>query len=124
LPQRPDIPRQSRQAIIFRLAALFLCSSGEIVEFGVDVNEWDNLFERRAIGRTKISIQAKILFNKPQRPVIGHVHDATNNGARIQADSLRLLPLTFELSFDNFKTARDCRLIWRNANLLGIAFLS
>jgi hypothetical protein len=105
------------------LVALF-CSAGEIVEFGVDVNEWDNLFERRAIGRTKISIQANILFNKQQRSVICHVHDATNNGARIQADNLRLLPLTFELSFDNFKTARDCRLIWRNANLLGIAFLS
>jgi hypothetical protein len=86
--------------------------------------ERDNLFERRAIGRTKISIQAKILFNKQQRPVIGHVHDATNNGARIQVDGLRLLPLTFELSFDNFKTARDCRLIRQNANLLGIAFLS
>jgi hypothetical protein len=105
------------------LAALY-CSAGEIVDFGIDVNEWDGLFERRAIGRTKISIQAKILFNRQQKPVICYVHDATNNGARIQANSLRLLPLTFELSFDNFKTARGCRMIWRDANHLGIAFLS
>jgi hypothetical protein len=108
---------------MFCLVALF-CSTDAIVEFKTDVNEWDGLFERRAIGRTKISIQAKIFFNGQQKPVVCNVHDVTNHGARIQAYNLRLLPLTFEFSFDNFITARNCRLIWRDTNLLGIAFLN
>jgi hypothetical protein len=119
---RPDVPRGQAVRRAYSARLLYFPFSGWTVEFGIDVNEWDGLFERRAIGRTKILIEAKILFNRHQQPVICHVHDATNNGARVQSDSLRLLPLTFELSFDNFRTARGCRLIWRDDDLLGVAF--
>jgi hypothetical protein len=33
-----------------------------------------------------------------------------------------LLPLDFELSFDNFHTIRECRVIWRQGDFVGVAF--
>jgi len=35
---------------------------------------------------------------------------------------LNVLPPNFELSFDNFRTVRKCRLIWRRGDFIGIAF--
>ena len=87
-----------------------------------DFDQWDGLRERRAYTRTKIDIQAKIIFSPEKGPLTCAVRDATNRGAGILADSIKLLTLSFELSFDNFRTVRDCRLIWRNGNLFGVAF--
>ncbi len=50
------------------------------------------------------------------------VTDITNAGAGIRTQGLAVLPLNFELSFDNFRTIRKCRLIWRDGNFLGVAF--
>jgi hypothetical protein len=33
-----------------------------------------------------------------------------------------LLPLDFELSFDKFHTIRECRVIWRQGDFVGVAF--
>ncbi len=52
------------------------------------------------------------------------VRDVTNVGAGIRTQDLPLLPLHFELSFDNFRSARKCRLIWREGDYIGIAFES
>jgi hypothetical protein len=46
----------------------------------------------------------------------------TNLGAGIRAQDTPLLPLTFELTFDNFRTTRECRLVWRDGDFLGVAF--
>jgi hypothetical protein len=43
-------------------------------------------------------------------------------GAQIRLSGLNVLPPNFELSFDNFRTVRKCRLIWRRHDLIGIAF--
>ena len=44
-------------------------------------------------------------------------------GAGIRTEDLPpALPPNFELSFDKFRTARKCRLIWRDAAFLGVAF--
>ena len=34
---------------------------------------------------------------------------------------LSVLPTSFDLTFDNFRT-RKCRLIWRRGDFLGVAF--
>jgi hypothetical protein len=36
----------------------------------------------------------------------------------------KVVPLDFALSFDNFRTVRMCRLIWRQGDFLGVAFES
>jgi hypothetical protein len=52
------------------------------------------------------------------------VRDVTNVGAGIRAPNLQIMPLDFALSFDNFRTVRKCRLIWRQEDFLGVAFES
>jgi hypothetical protein len=46
--------------------------------------------------------------------------DITNGGAGIYKRGLAVLPVTFELSFDNLR--RKCRLVWRRGNFFGVAF--
>jgi hypothetical protein len=50
------------------------------------------------------------------------VRDVTNVGAQLRLNGINVLPLDFELSFDNFHTVRKCRLIWRRDDIIGIAF--
>jgi hypothetical protein len=80
--------------------------------------------ERRSTGRTVVS-RGVLLFFSARRGVFGcEVCDVTNVGARIRLNSLNILPPIFEMSFDNFRTARKCRLIWRRDNFVGVAFES
>jgi len=50
------------------------------------------------------------------------VRDVTNVGTQIRLNRLSVLPPNFELSFDNFRSVRKCRLIWRRDDFIGIAF--
>jgi len=78
--------------------------------------------DRRSIGRTKI-VKSALLFFSGQTGVRScAVTDITNVGAGIRLQGLPVLPLNFELSFDNFRTTRKCRLSWRNGDFLGVAF--
>ena len=65
------------------------------------------LNERRSVGKTVVS-KGALLF--------------TNVGTQIRLNGLRVLPPNFELSFDNFRSVRNCRLIWRRDDFIGIAF--
>jgi len=46
--------------------------------------------------------------------------DLTSGGAGIYKQGLAVLPLTFELAFDNLR--QKCRLVWRKGNFFGVAF--
>ena len=83
-----------------------------------------NLFERRSIGRTKIAKGALLFFDQGVGVLSCTVRDITNRGAGIRVQSLKVLPLEFELSFDNFHSARTCNLIWRHSDFLGVTFLN
>ena len=52
------------------------------------------------------------------------VCDVTNLGAGIRTQDLKIVSLDFVLSFDDFRTVRMCRLIWRQGDFLGVAFES
>lgn len=78
--------------------------------------------DRRSIGRTRIAKAALLFFGGQAGVHSCGVTDITNAGAGIRTQGLAILPLNFELSFDNFRTIRKCRLIWRDANLLGVTF--
>jgi hypothetical protein len=76
--------------------------------------------ERRAVGRTTINRDVLIFFN-------GSVHaccvrDVTNHGAGLRLNGVNILPSDFDISFDNFRTMRPCRLIWRDGDFVGAAF--
>jgi hypothetical protein len=80
------------------------------------------LIERRSSDRTATS-KGALLFFSAQRGVFGcEVCDLAEAGARVKLNGLNVLPPNFKLSFDNFRTARECRLIWRRGDFVGIAF--
>jgi len=80
--------------------------------------------ERRSVGRTTIAKSALLFFDEQRGVLTCHVHDVTNSGAGIELHSLNLLPMNFELTFDNFHTVRECRVIWRQGDYVGVAFLN
>ena len=80
--------------------------------------------ERRTIGRTLINRGALVLFRGQKGVRCCCVRDVTNQGAGIRLDGLNIVPADFEISFDNFRSVRKCRLIWRNGNYLGATFVS
>jgi hypothetical protein len=68
------------------------------------------------------SKSALLFFNRQTGVRSCDVKDITNAGARIRAHDMAVLPLTFELTFNNFRTVRKCQLIWRDGDFLGVAF--
>jgi hypothetical protein len=78
--------------------------------------------ERRKIGRTRINRSALLFFTGRTGVYSCCVRDVTNQGAGIRLEGLNVLPVAFDLSFDNFRTVRGCRMIWRDGDFVGIAF--
>jgi hypothetical protein len=78
--------------------------------------------DRRSNGRARIAKAASLFFSGQTgvRSCDVSVTDITNGGAGIRTKGLAVLPLNFELSFDNFR--RKCRLVWRDGNFFGVAF--
>jgi hypothetical protein len=84
------------------------------------LDRWESAFERRSIARTKIDKGALIFFIEKVHPCT--VRDVTNAGAGIRVQNYQLMPIEFALSFDNFRTIRECRLIWRHGDFFGVLF--
>jgi len=67
--------------------------------------------ERRSIGRTRINRNVLLFFVGQAGVFSCCVRDVTNLGAGIQLDGLNIMPMDFDLSFDNLCTIRKCRII-------------
>jgi hypothetical protein len=78
--------------------------------------------ERRSVGRTRISKSALLFFGARSGVFSCGLRDITNVGAGIRLYDISVLPLNFELSFDNFHTIRKCRLVWRQGDFAGASF--
>ena len=78
--------------------------------------------ERRSIGRTLINRNALMFFSGQAGIHSCSVRDVTNRGAGIYLNGVNFIPITFEISFDNFRTARKCNLVWRELDFVGVAF--
>jgi hypothetical protein len=80
--------------------------------------------ERRSIGRTRINRNALLFFVGQTGVFSCCVRDVTNHGAGIRLDGINVMPMDFDLSFDNFRTIRKSRMIWRDRDFVGLAFES
>jgi hypothetical protein len=78
--------------------------------------------ERRAVARTKINRDVLMFFMGQDRVHPCCVRNVTNHGAGLRLDGVNIVPSEFGISFDNFRTMRRCRLIWRNGDFVGAAF--
>jgi len=77
--------------------------------------------ERREISRTRVAREVQVLIPSHPKPVAGSIRDLTAKGAGLSLYA-PLLPFTFYVSFDAFRTTRLCRLIWRKHEKIGIMF--
>ena len=77
--------------------------------------------ERRAVGRTTINRDVLMFFTGQDRVHACCVRDVTNHGAGLRLNGLNILSSEFGISFDNFRTMRRCRLIWRDGDFVGAA---
>jgi hypothetical protein len=84
----------------------------------------DGKTERRSVGRTRINRNALLFFRGQTGVVSCCVRDVTNSGAGVRLERLNVLPVEFNLSFDNFRTIRECRLVWRSDDIVGVAFMT
>jgi hypothetical protein len=78
--------------------------------------------DRRNVTRTRVSRNAKIIA--PRRAQIIHctVQNITNGGACLKVANTYGMPETFELTFEQGRTRRACRVVWRTNDELGVAF--
>jgi hypothetical protein len=86
--------------------------------------EQDDIFERRSMVRTTINRDALLFFSGQPDVFSCCVRDTTNNGASIRLNGLHIVPSKFGVSFDRFRTMRECRMIWRDGDFVGVAFES
>ncbi|HEX4040198.1 MAG TPA: PilZ domain-containing protein [Xanthobacteraceae bacterium] len=82
----------------------------------------DGPVDRREVGRTKVLRNAKIIV--PARSPVIHctVQNITSGGACLKVANTYGVPETFELTFEHGRTRRACRVAWRTADMLGVAF--
>jgi PilZ domain len=80
------------------------------------------LQERRRAPRTRVRKAAQLAFNHPCSVIACTVHDVSISGACLQVPCSIELPDAFELSFDSFRSARGCQVVWRAENRLGVSF--
>jgi hypothetical protein len=80
--------------------------------------------DRRVVGRTKIDRDVQMYFLGQDGVHACRVRDVTNHGAGLRLNGLNILPSEFGISFDNFRTMRCCRLIWRDGDFVGAEFES
>lgn len=82
----------------------------------------DESGDRRDVARTKVLRNAKIIV--PARSSVIHctVQNITSGGACLKLANTYGMPENFDLTFEHGRTRRGCRVIWRTADLLGVAF--
>jgi hypothetical protein len=78
--------------------------------------------ERRRMRRTAVLKVARIAFNDWSLRFDCTVSNITTCGATIDTTHPTPDSETLALSFDGFRSARDCRVMWRDKTRLGVAF--
>jgi hypothetical protein len=78
--------------------------------------------DRRNVTRTRVLRSAKIIV--PRRSPVIHctVQNITSGGACLKLANTYGVPDTFDLTFEHGRTRRACRVAWRTADQLGVAF--
>jgi hypothetical protein len=81
----------------------------------------ENEFDRRAFERTPCNRGALLRILNDIFPFT--IRDTSERGIGIRLHSrLPLIPVELMISEDGFKTARQCRLVWREGDFAGAEF--
>ena len=78
--------------------------------------------ERRNLGRTRVLKGGKLIFNRSASVIDCTVRNLSNRGACLELVTTLGVPEEFELSFDSFRSVRQCLVKWRTGQKLGVVF--
>jgi hypothetical protein len=77
--------------------------------------------ERRKCARSRVLKSAKLVVGTTSL-VDCVVHDLTNVGARIEISDTLNLADALDMTFDGGRSIRQCRVVWRTLNVVGVEF--
>jgi hypothetical protein len=80
------------------------------------------MIERRKVIRSDVATVASVFFGAKGTVMRCTALNLSSGGGKIALDRLYALPRCFLLSFDNFSSAQNCRLIWSKGNFVGVQF--
>lgn len=78
--------------------------------------------DRRRTVRTNVFAGGLLVINGRQGVRGFRVIDVSDRGLKLRTHRQAILPIAFDLTFDNFSSVHRCRLVWRRGHLLGVAF--
>jgi hypothetical protein len=81
------------------------------------------MIECRALERIEINQLAMLHLDGVRGVypcVVMNFHD---QGARLHSSTFHTIACEFDLSFDGFKTAKHCHVVWRDGNTCGVKFV-
>ena len=81
----------------------------------------DFMDERRRLPRHVVLKGAMIAYDQSP-PIDCIVCNLTSDGACLHFANTVHAPESFDLSFDNFRSARSCHVAWRKTDKLGVSF--
>jgi hypothetical protein len=84
---------------------------------------WSNVAERRASQRRRTYKVARIGFGGGRAVINCLVRNVSETGACLGVESPVGIPDEFNLVFESGEPSRMCRVMWRKAKLIGVAFL-
>jgi PilZ domain len=80
------------------------------------------MIERRKVIRSDVATVASVFFGARGSVMRCTALNLSSHGGKIALDRLYALPRRFLLSFDNFNSAQNCRLVWSKGNFVGVQF--
>jgi PilZ domain len=78
--------------------------------------------ERRQLARHAVLKGARIMFGNQSALIDCTVRNITSDGACLSFAAAMPAAESFALSFDNFRSTRACRVVWRQTDTLGVCF--
>jgi hypothetical protein len=81
-------------------------------------HNWQGI-ERRSTVRTNIDKSALMYVGGQVVAQSCLVRDFNASGIGIRLNGLAILPATFDLSFDGFRSIWKCHLVWREKDIVG-----
>jgi hypothetical protein len=82
-----------------------------------------SLGEKRVARRHRTLKGGKIRFRSLGASIDCLTRNLSDTGASLQVESQSGIPDTFELFITDDKSRRTCRVVWRSANRIGVAFV-
>jgi hypothetical protein len=78
--------------------------------------------ERRSVSRQKSFLQGRIFFNNRRTSVDCLIREFSERGARLKFSGMIVTPDVVELYIPNKEESYRAKVIWRNADELGVGF--